>query len=321
MTIFGTANTTGPSGYQINGVSALVPGAGGIPAVRVGSLSTPYDMASTPNTVRQNTFYQVINASAPTTGQIWQNLFSSVEMASGTFNDEVMPFYSGIQIDAGVTSAILRNHENRTDNYGSMGIFNQTYYYLINYPTGTIANMTGAEFGLDQRNTTANALQNFIWLHFAAMGGGGSLPQNYYAIRNDDVNAGISSLGHVLIGAIRTPSAQTLLEISGPDTSGGTFPLLIGSSGGLLFTVDDSGIATAPHTLRVSWGATNTLEFDAASAGVTPAIRAIGGEANVSLNFTTTGTGGLQINGTPGLTCSGAPTASFASTRGLVTHC
>ena len=52
-----------------------------------------------------------------------------------------------------------------------------------------------------------------------------------------------------------------------------------------------------------------------------PTLAANGTDANVNINFLPKGTGVLQLNGSPGVTCSGAPSSSFTSTKGLVTHC
>ena len=42
---------------------------------------------------------------------------------------------------------------------------------------------------------------------------------------------------------------------------------------------------------------------------------------NMDMLVTTLGTGTIKINGTAGLTCSGTPSSSFASVKGVVTHC
>lgn len=68
-----------------------------------------------------------------------------------------------------------------------------------------------------------------------------------------------------------------------------------------------NGSASALETITAQWQWSTT-----------------GANPNGVYNITATGSSGttaLAFNGTAGVTCSGSPTASFASTGGLVTHC
>lgn len=84
----------------------------------------------------------------------------------------------------------------------------------------------------------------------------------------------------------------------------------------LLALLAGAGIAYAQF-------ATNSLFFTTAASGVAPAIRAQGGDTNISINCVPKGTGTCQVNGNPIVTGSGSFTAGsvpFAGASGTLTQ-
>lgn len=55
--------------------------------------------------------------------------------------------------------------------------------------------------------------------------------------------------------------------------------------------------------------------------GVTSFVSIGDGTKSVEMVINSGAFSGMLINGTPGATCSGTPTSSFASVGGIVTHC
>ncbi len=116
--------------------------------------------------------------------------------------------------------------------------------------------------------------------------GSGTKPTYYWLIRNVEPNASLSTLGNVEIGSINPQNIGTggaQFFVQGTDNSSATYPVLIKNLAGTsIFYVANNGATTA-DTLNV--------------------------------------TGGYSANGICGVTCAGAPTSSFASVNGIVTHC
>lgn len=105
-------------------------------------------------------------------------------------------------------------------------------------------------------------------------------------------------------------------------TSTGGNLIISNGSANQVMQFDDAGNGVAFQVVGTSSTIANRLNVTPGIATVMPALSATGTDTNVSLNLTTQGTGVLQINGTPGVTCAtGLPSASFASVGGLVTHC
>jgi hypothetical protein len=94
--------------------------------------------------------------------------------------------------------------------------------------------------------------------------------------------------------------------------------------GQLLFHDSAVNVETATNaefSVLLNSSDTEGLAVVGDSSGNTPTLAAIGGPAAINVGLAPKGTGTVVINSTPGVTCSGTPTSSFASTKGIVTHC
>ena len=139
----------------------------------------------------------------------------------------------------------------------------------------------------------------------------------------------------IVVGSTTISQNGTVSQI---DTTGKVGSLASVSNGGHNYQVGDqvedglggllvvdtvsSGVVTALHYIQVPY-----------YVGTAPtAITAKGGSGNGGLGLTLAWTaasalslqpsgGGLSMNGISAVSCSGTPTASFASTNGIVTHC
>jgi hypothetical protein len=108
-----------------------------------------------------------------------------------------------------------------------------------------------------------------------------------------------NNVTNIASGTFSFAAVGVLQLIQGPDNSAGTLPLVIKNlAAANLFSVADNG---------------------SIAAGVTGGTFAITGGLTVSQNIQT---GGIYVAGASvGVSCSGAPTVSFASVGGIVTHC
>ena len=283
--------------------------------------NTTYDLATQPGNIRLN-YLQTTLAPSVATNNIWENDNSFVYVKGpGAANGEINVKHAYLEIEPGATVGSAEAVESSMSNAGTLGGFSNYLAAATNGAAGTVNTMQGFVYIPQNLNTTAGSVIISSAIDVEPMIGGGALPTYNYAIRVRDPLAAIATAGNVAIGSILPPPQNQMLSIFGPDTSGGTYPFVIRNSAGNIFIVTDSGVTSVGPVLQVGLGSANTFEFDATSAGATPFLKMAGGDANVGLNFVLAGTGALQINGTPGVTCSGTPTASFASTRGLVTHC
>jgi hypothetical protein len=80
-----------------------------------------------------------------------------------------------------------------------------------------------------------------------------------------------------------------------------------------------AGNTQADLQVNTSTADTGGVYIQGGTTSVT--IGSFGAAGALPINFAPQTAGALRINGTPGVTCAGTPTASFASTLGLVTHC
>jgi hypothetical protein len=137
--------------------------------------------------------------------------------------------------------------------------------------------------------------------------------------------------------AIEIPTANSIKFI---DPSGDAAPIqgsfTTAAAGRINFT--DNGILMAGHDgspvayFSPCAACVNWLSFGGTTTGLSPVINATGTDTNVGLAINTKGLGivtvdaplsatAYRVGSTSGASCSGAPSASFASTNGIVTHC
>ena len=283
--------------------------------------NTVYDLATVGGNIR-NTYLQTTLAPSVATTNIWENANSFVYVnGPGAANGEINVIHAFLQVNPGASVGTAEGFESSMANNGTLGGFTDYLAAATNGATSNTNTMQGFVYIPQNLNTTAGSVVISAALDVEPMIGGGAQPTYSYAMRVRDTHASIATVSNAVIGSISPQPLNQMLTIFGPDTLGNTFPLTIKNTSGNIFVVTDSGVTSVGQVLQVGLGMANTFEFDATSAGTTPGIKMLGGDANVGLNFILAGTGVLQANGVPGVTCSGAPTASYASTRGLVTHC
>lgn len=351
-TFSGAVNTNSANGFQINSLTGLGPGAGGVPALTLGSPANVghiYDLASG-GQVRQNTMYSQISSSVDSSS-VWENNYSSVTLSGpGTANAEINAGHSSIIINAGANSAQSESHEFRLDNSGTIGTYDAMLSTLNNLAGATASFINGTIYNLRNDNATAGSIGQYIAMQCTPLAGAGSEPTTKFCLRNIDANSGISTLGNVAIGSTAQPATNTMLAIFGPDVSASTFPLFIKASGGLtLFSVADSGALAmeGPVTIGTSGSVVGTLSFVNATSGsiklspptgaltpviltlpdVTDTLATIHSSQTFTLTQTFSGTanfsGVLQGNGVAGVSCTVGTlaTATAVITNGIITHC
>lgn len=110
-----------------------------------------------------------------------------------------------------------------------------------------------------------------------------------------------------------------------------TFPgnnVIIVNGSNKVFRANDAGGSLFDAADGSSGTSANWVRLTSSSTGAAPAISTVGSDTNIPLTVSPKGTGALQLNATsitintsPGVTCSGTPTSSYATVNGIVTHC
>ena len=269
------------------------------------------------------------------------NFFNLIISGTGTLTNEAFNIvHPYVYIPAGVTiSGYGENFEASASNdgnisgalYGNLDIFTNN-----NGTTGSYVSFTT---GATNKNTAVGSFVNYTGFQCAGFNGPGSAPTYNWCLVNRDSTASIVSSGGVVIGTLANAVAPGTLYIQGPDTSGSTYPLSIKnstlsnlfyitdagdatlgsgnfniSSGSLSVTGSDNSGATYPLSIRNLSG---TILFDISNAGSADLnvgdLNATAGAVSAAL--------GYKVGASIGQTCSGSPTASFATVGGIVTHC
>lgn len=213
------------------------------PAVVVNTPS--YDYSTVSGNVRNNQFTTTLAPSA-NTSVIWENDYSAVILnGPGVANGEVNTGHFYVQVNSGASFQTGENVETSTYNQGIVnGIGSYTALYN-NTSAATTTFYKGLSGSLTNSNTNAGAIGNYVFLYLGTMGGGGSLPTNYYFMQNADANAGSALAGHLAVGNIGV--GQAWLEAKGPDTSISTWLFDLENSAGthLMLTRDDGSTAVS----------------------------------------------------------------------------
>jgi hypothetical protein len=351
-TFTGAVNTSSASGFQIGGLTGLGPGAGGVPALTLGSpnnVGQVYDLASG-STVRQNTIYTQLSASV-NTSNIWENNYSSVTLAGpGTANGEINAGHASIIVSAGANSAQAESYEVRLDNSGTMGVYDAVLSTLHNLAGATINQVFGTQYALSNDNATAGSVAAYFAMQCNPLTGAGSEPTTKFCLRNTDPNSGISTLGSMAIGTVAQPSPTVALFIQGADVLGTSFAVSMKALGGanLLSVANDGTLAMrGPVTVGLAGSVVGTIAFANATSGtiklapptgaLTPVILTLPdvtdtlATIHTSQTFTQTQTfsgtanfsGVLQGNGVAAVSCTVGTlaTATAVITNGIITHC
>jgi hypothetical protein len=276
-----------------------------------------------PVDTRQNMFNTTLSY-ATTSTHIWENMNSFVQVnGPGTASGEINVAHTFLGISAGANVAVAEGYESSATNSGIIGSFANYLGLTNNFVGGTAGAIHGMNLYLNNLNTTPGAIGEWAGINIGPMVGGGALPTFYSAIRIPDANAGIVTLGGILVGNLGNAVPGQVL-IQGADNSDGTFTfqardlaganaLLIANSGRVLFQA--SGITIQPTTIGP-----NLFIQGVDSAGTTASLMVRNLATTVAFSVRNDGT--LIANGNAGVTCApGAPTASFATSGGIVTHC
>ena len=194
-----------------------------------------------------------------------------------------------------------------------------------NSATGTIGFAAAFSSRYKNDNTTANSIS--VWAGFNCDGpfaGSGSAPQYPFCLRNADPASLIWTAGDIQIRGQGVDQGIPLL-VNGKGNTGGTFSFAVKNADGAnAFSIDDALDVMAPGRIAVGTpntniGVTMFVKGKDTSAGTTSF--AVQNSAGTAL-FSVANNGDLWAGATVGATCaSGAPTASFAVTHGIVTHC
>ncbi len=286
LTVTGTSTSTPLFGMMNNATPSA---AGVVAGYDINSVDTTTFPASGTNT-RPRIFADTLTVTGTTSG-IHENLWSTVTLnGTGTLSNEVNLVHSYFENDGSVTvSGSAETFEASALNNATIsGIFDDYLALFHNGASGTTNFVYGVKGQLVNDNTTAASVANYALIDLEAMSGAGSAPTSAYVIRNNWSLASINTIGGIAIGTL-TPQPAGTLFVSGPDTSGGTALFDLKNSAATdLFQVRDDGTVVMLSDFTTS-GAVNALAY--------------------------------KVSGTLGVTCSGSPTASFAATNGIVTHC
>jgi len=193
--------------------------------------------------------------------------------------------------------------------------------YNDHFPLATTANVINLKLGLDASatlgsivNIPANfTVSNYYWNspNWTMTGAGVSSQAGNATIASSQTNPLILQGGNgaaiVRAGGSGTPDLRLQTQNSS------AVVMQTAANGYNIFKAADGALGAVPNYIQITNASTgNTVSIGPSSGSV---------DANTGLNLVTQGTGVIQINGTPGVTCSGTPTASFAVTKGVVTHC
>ena len=241
------------------------------------------------------------------------NFFNLEIAGTGTLTGEAFNIvHPHVHIGAGVTiSGGAENFEASATNDGTVsGSLNGSLSILTNNSAGTIGTYVGFRTSATNSNVTAGSVANYTGFECAGITGSGSAPTFNWCLVNRDSTASIVSAGGVRIGGIGNSNGPGTLAINGPDTSGGTFPLIIKNSAStnLFYVADDGSVNIPTGTLTVTNNATiGTLTVAGASvkAPLSATSASIGGGALLAgacASTATTVTGatvGMAVVATP----------------------
>jgi len=128
-----------------------------------------------------------------------------------------------------------------------------------------------------------------------AMLGSGTLPTQYYFIREADTNAYSSFTGPVNIGTLSPAGLANLLFIQSSGSSGSYYPITIKNAGGgnLIFTIADNAVMTTGTYNKIgAYGSADYISITGTPSSTNSAtIQAVGSDTNVSLNLQTQAAG------------------------------
>jgi hypothetical protein len=247
------------------------------------SISTDYSAWSGPS-IRPNLISTTLSP-ASNTGNIWENFYSIVTFAGpGQSTAEINTIHGQFTMNSGQTSTgTVESMEARGDNSGTLNAYVNYLGLTNNTATGTATTFQCLKNSLVNANTTAGAIGTYTMIDMEAMTGAGSLPTNYFFLRNAESNAVSVTTGNLGIGSLAIPVQR--LSIVGTDTSSATQSVKVAdSAANLLFSVANNGDVIASNTIALGlagskWGkvlfkntTSGTLQLNPPSAGALTGI-------------------------------------------------
>lgn len=248
---------------------------------------------SVPGSSRFNNFVTTLSHSG-TESALWQNYFSQLEFANGIITSaENNALQGNLQIDSGATiggSTFTEGVEASLFNSGTIsGTGIGLLSNVVNNSAGTANILFGAKAALSNANSAGGAITTYAAYDLEAMSGAGSLPTNYFFLRNADSNANVATAGNTALGTTGIV-ANVRLYVQGPDTSGSTFVLDVkNSTPSNILLLNDAGSLT----VGLSGGSSvltvhGTINANDTTTGTPAASLCLDGSGNI-IKKTTTG--------------------------------
>lgn len=264
------------------------------------NVSQTTDLATAPANMRLNMSNTTLSPSV-STGNVWENFSSFVTLnGPGAVTAEINLFHSDLTVASGGSitgSGFAENYEAKFTNSGAVSHFQNFLGLTFNLAGGTITSDNwGAKFQLSNANASAGSVAAYAAIDMEAEIGGGSVPTNYYLIRNNEPNASLNTMGNIAIGTL-SPQSSNKLFVLGSDTSSGTFPVVVKNS-------------TPANILLLGDDGSMTVGLSGGSSGFT---------SNGSINISSGSV--YKVNGTVGATktCTVNQALTLIFTAGILT--
>ena len=204
-----------------------------------------YDPSTGPSYTRQSVFNTTLSY-ATATNNIWENCSSRVFLnGPGEAMGEVNALHGFVQVNAGAHFHYGEAVESSCVNNGIMDTYSGYLSLVGNGVTGTANVLSGMTIYMTNDNPAPAAIGVWAGINFLGRSGAGSQPTYYLAIRNEDPNAGIATVGGIVVGELGN-AMPGRLNIVGTDTSSSTLPFIYNTSAGNVFYFSNDGVVHFP---------------------------------------------------------------------------
>lgn len=250
LLVQGAVNTTGSTGYQVDGspllnllsnqISPILsPETANIPSPDASYMPRPMVMGYA-ETAGASTYASMTTDNLTISGTVtnhWGEAEDTINLVgTGTMNGELNNRKAYVVVPFGLTLGTGENFEAMILNNGTLTSWNGYTAAVRNGSTGTVATATAINIGPVNDNTTANSFGTWIGINCLPKSGGGSALGVLQCIFNQDEGSEITNAGHY--GARPGSAAPTL---SG---CGGGTPSLDGRAGDVMGTITEGTTAT-----------------------------------------------------------------------------
>ena len=314
QSLLNTANTWSQAQTFGSGLVINAPGTG-VGAIINNNVSYAYPANSADD--RSRYWSDTLAVGANSSGIHEANFFTVTLNGAYTVTGETNIVHSYFQNNNVNYTGPIENFEASSENLAYIGTWQDYINQPHNMSTGTAGAVIGYRTFLNNDNTTPGAIGSYVSFQCDPMAGAGSTPTFNYCIRNGDTTATIASLGGIVLGSLSPQSGQ-LLTVFGPDTSAGTYPVMIRNSANtILFDIADNGQVTVPGTIVpgnvVTSGEVSLKNL--VGSGTAPTVTSCGTNS-IDAHAT-------SLSGTINIT-AGTPTSctvTFASAFQIYNHC